>query len=54
MKKDSTPSLPTLKTPCKRTELHPRRRTLNVIMQFARAYTHEPKLQGDLGSFVAN
>lgn len=53
MKKNSTP-LPTVKTPCNRMEVHPRRRTLNAIMQFARAYTHEPKLPGELGSFVAN
>ena len=53
MKKDTTP-LSIVKRPCKQAELHPRRRTLNAIMQFARAYTYEPALRGELGNFIAN
>ncbi len=54
MKKNSTP-LSIIKTPCKKTtEFHARPSTLSALMQFARAYSYEPKLQGDLGNFVAN
>ncbi len=53
MKKNSTPV--TIKSSRNRTaELHARPSTLSAIMQFARSYNYVPKLQGELGSYVAN
>ena len=53
MKKNSTPV--SIKTSQNRTaELHARPSTLNAIMQFARSYTYVPKLQGELGSYIAS
>ena len=53
MKKNSTPV--TTKTTRNRTaELHARPSTLSAIMHFARSYNYVPKLQGDLGGFIAN
>ena len=52
MKKNSTPV--SVKTSRNRIELHARPSTLNAIMQFARFYSYVPKLQGELGSCLAN
>ncbi|MBR6756884.1 MAG: hypothetical protein IKM35_00175 [Bacteroidaceae bacterium] len=53
MNKNSTPV--SIKTSQNRTtELHARPSTLEAIMQFARSYNYVPKLQGELGSCMAN
>lgn len=55
MKKNSTPE----STVKERSKMHdaslrPRRSTIDAIRQFARAYTYEPQLRGELGNLVAN
>ncbi len=53
MKKNSTPV--SIKTSRNHTnERHARPSTLSAIMQFARSYSYVPKLQGELGSCIAN
>lgn len=53
MKKNSTPVSTKTSQKCV-AELHARPATLSAIMQFARSYSYVPKLQGALGSMIAN
>lgn len=55
MKKNST-SVSTVKERNKTQDetLRPRRSTIEAIRQFARAYTYEPQLRGELSNLVAN
>lgn len=55
MKKNSIPES-TVKERSKdnETSLRPRRSTIDAIRQFARAYTYEPQLRGELGNLIAN
>lgn len=32
----------------------PRKSTIDFLMQFARAYSYEPKMPANLGNFIAN
>ncbi len=54
MKKNSTPLSILESSRHKMPELRPRRRTIEAIRQFARAYSYEPKLAGELANFIAN